>query len=357
MAILLFTIENSQAAPILNNSPYPDIQSLKFNVSDVSKILSALEIQKSSGPDNLPPRLLKTAVHEIAPILTLIFNASMHQGELPLDWKQANIVPIFKKGNRAHATNYRPISLTCICCKIMERLIHSHLFSHLESLNILCEQQHGFRPGRSCESQLITTLNDITKTIDSGFQTDIIFLDLSKAFDKVPHYSLCNKLSYYGIRGKIISWIRNFLTNRHQRVVLDGFTSESHPVNSGVPQGTILAPLLFLCYINDLPSSIQCKIGLYADDTILYSTIHTLSDCITLQKDLDSLTQWATKWKMSFNPDKSEHMKITHKHNPVLFNYTLKNQSIKEVTSAKYLGITITNKLTWSTHINNITNS
>ena len=199
-------------------------------------------------------------------------------------------------------------------------------------------------------------MNDITKTIDSGFQTDIIFLDLSKAFDKVPHYSLCNKLSYYGIRGKILSWIRNFLTNRHQRVVLDGFTSESHPVNSGVPQGTILAPLLFLCYVNDLPSSIQCKIGLYADDTILYSTIHTLSDCITLQKDLDSLTQWATKWKMSFNPDKSEHMKITHKHNPVLFNYTLKNQTIKEVTSAKYLGITITNKLTWSTHINSITN-
>ena len=111
-----------------------------------------------------------------------------------------------------------------------------------------------------------------------------------------------------------------FLINRHQRVVLDGFTSELHPVNFGVPQGTILAPLLFLCHINDLPSSIQSKIGLYADDTILYSTIHSSSDCITLQKDLDSLMQWATKWKMCFNPEKSEHMKITHKHNPILFN-------------------------------------
>ena len=352
----MFTIENDQFAPVLDNSPYPDIQPLKFQVNDVAEILLTLEIQKSPEPDNLPPRLLKSAVHEIAPILTLIFNASFQQGELPFDWKQANIVPIFKKGNRAHATNYRPISLTSICCKIMERIIHSHLFSHLESLNILCEQQHGFRPRRSCESQLITTLNDITKTTDSGLQTDIIFLDLSKAFDKVPHYSLCNKLSYYGIRGKTLSWIRNFLINRHQRVVLDGFTSKSHPVNSGVPQGTILAPLLFLCYINDLPSSIQSKIGLYADDTILYSTIHSSSDCITLQKDLDSLMQWATKWKMCFNPEKSEHMKITHKHNPILFNYTLKNQPIKEVSSSKYLGITITNKLTWSTHINNITN-
>ena len=242
----MFTIENDQFAPVLDNSPYPDIQPLKFQVNDVAEILLTLEIQKSPGPDNLSPRLLKSAVHEIAQILTLIFNASFQQGELPFDWKQANIVPIFKKGNRAHATNYRPISLTSICCKIMERIIHSHLFSHLESLNILCEQQHGFRPRRSCESQLITTL---TKTTDSGLQTDIIFLDLSKAFDKVPHYSLCNKLSYYGIRGKTLSWIRNFLINRHQRVVLDGFTSESHLVNSGVPQGTILAPLLFLCYI------------------------------------------------------------------------------------------------------------
>ena len=124
-------------------------------------------------------------------------------------------------------------------------------------------------------------------------------------------------------------------------MVLDGFTSESHPVNSGVPQGTILAPLLFLCYINDLPSSIQSKIGLYADNTILYSTIHTISDCITLQEDLNSLTQWAIKWNMCSNPEKSKHMKITHKRNPILFNYTLKNQPIKEVTSSKYLGITI----------------
>ena len=165
----MFTIENDQFAPVLDNSPYPNIQPLKFQVNDVAEILSTLEIQKSPGPDNLPPRLLKSAVHEIAPILTLIFNASFQQGELPFDWKQANIVPIFKKGNRAHATNYHPISLTSICCKIMERIIHSHLFSHLESLNILCEQQHGFRPRRSCKSQLITTLNDITKTTDSAW--------------------------------------------------------------------------------------------------------------------------------------------------------------------------------------------
>jgi len=190
-------------------------------------------------------------------VLTLIFNSSLHQGELPLDWKHANIVPIFKKGDKSLVSNYRPISLTSISCKIMECLIHIHLYHHLE--NILCDQQHGFRPRRSCESQLITTINSISKLLDSGLQTDIIFLDLSKAFNKVPHHKLCNKLHYYGIR---LVWIENFLTGRQQQVILDGSYSDLHSVDSGVPQGTILALLLFLCYINDLPSSIKTKIAL-----------------------------------------------------------------------------------------------
>ena len=147
-------------------------------------------------------------------MLTLIFNSSLHQGELPLDWKHANIVPIFKKGDKSIASNYRPILLTSIWCKIMEHLIHTHLYQHLESLDILRDQQHGFRPRRSCESQLITTINNISKLLDSGLQTDIIFLDLSKAFDKVPHHRLCNKLYYYGIRGKLLVWIENFLIGR-----------------------------------------------------------------------------------------------------------------------------------------------
>ena len=126
----------------------------------------------------------------------------------------------------------------------------------------MCDQQHGFRPKRSCESQLITTINDIARALDAGIQTDVILLDLSKAFDKVPHHRLCAKLHNYGIRGTILSWIHDFLTNRYHRVVLDGAFSETHPVISGVPQGTILAPLLFSCYINDLPESITCNVRL-----------------------------------------------------------------------------------------------
>ena len=222
--------------------------------------------------------------------------------------------------------------------------------------HILCDQQHGFRPKRSCESQLITTINDIAKTLDAGFQTDVIFLDLSKAFDKVPRHRLCAKLKHYGIRGSILTWIHDFLSNRHHRVILDGNFSDIHPVISGVPQGTILAPLLFLVYINDLPTytSIKCNVRLYADDVMLYSTIHTLTDCIILQQDLNTLFHWATTWNMSFNPDKCEYMKITLKHNTISYNYTMSNAKSKEVSTAKYLGVTINNHLTWSNHINNI---
>ena len=241
-----------------------------------------------------------------------MFNASVHQGQLPYDWKQANVIPVFKKGSRAQPTNYRPISLTSVVCKILERIIRAYILSHLNHHNILCDQQHGFRHKRSCESQLITTINDIAKTLDTGFQTDVNFLDPSKAFDKVPHCRLCAKLKHYGIRGSILTWMHDFLSNRHHRVVLDGNFSDIHPVISGVPQET---PLLFLIYINDLPTSIKCNVRLYADDAMLYSTIHTLTDCISLQQDfLNTLFHWATTWNMSFNPDKCEYMKITLKH-------------------------------------------
>ena len=350
----VFTDEDVYTVPTLNNNSYPDIQPIIIQVLDVYHHLTSLQSHKAPGPDNIPPMLLKIASSEISLSLTLIFNASIHQGQLPYDRKQANVVPVFKKGSRAQPTNYRPISLTSVICKTLERIIHAHILSHLNYHNILCDQQHGFRPKRSCESQLITTINDIAKTLDAGFQTDVIFLDLSKAFDKVPHHRLCAKLKHYGIRGPILTWIHDFLSNRHHRVILDGNFSDIHPVISGVPQGTILAPLLFLVYINDLPTSIKCNVRLYADDAMLYSTIHTLTDCISLQQDLNTLFHWATTWNMSFNPDKCEYMKITLKHNTISYNYTMSNAKIKEVSTAKYLGVTINNHLTWSNHIDNI---
>ncbi len=167
---------------------------------------------------------------------------------MPEDWRSANITPIFKKGDRTQPSNYRPLSLTSICCNVMERIIHSNVMDHLDEHDILCDHQHGFRQNRSCESQLILTTTDFAKSLNKGQQTDAIIMDFSKAFDVVAHRRLLLKLSHYGISGPTLTWIDNFLTRRKQRLVIRGDASDWVRVQSGVPQGTVLGPLLFLLY-------------------------------------------------------------------------------------------------------------
>ena len=199
---LVFTCEDLSNIPTPIVSPFPDIPSVDILVDDIITHLSQLQPHKASGPDGIPSFLLKMAATEIAPCLALIFQASICQKQIPVDWKHAHITPIFKKGCKSDPTNYRPISLTCTCCKILEKVIHSHITAHLSTHNILCDQQHGFRKHRSCESQLIQTVNDFSKALDKGKQIDAITLDFSKAFDKVPHHRLLQKLhhDHYGIR-------------------------------------------------------------------------------------------------------------------------------------------------------------
>ena len=220
---------------------------------------------------------------------------SLDNGSLPEDWRNANISPIFKKGDRHTAANYRPVSLTCVCCKMLEHIICRHIMNHLEHYKILTNLQHGFRSGHSCESQLIITLDDIMKQFDSKKQTDLAILDFSKAFDTVPHKKLLHKLKHYGIDGKINKWIRSFLTQRKQQVVIEGESSDSCSVDSGVPQGTVLGPLLFLCHIIDLPNCVKSKVRLFADDCLLYTSVKTIQDQIQLQEDLKALEFWANK--------------------------------------------------------------
>ena len=209
---------------------------------------------------------------------------------------------------------------------------------------------------RSCETQLIATVNDIAENLDTGKQTDVILLDFSKAFDKVAHMRLCYKLRHLGINGSLLEWIKCFLTDRTQRVIVNGERSSLSEVSSGVPQGSVLGPLLFLCYINDITSGVSSSIKLYADDVLIYRIINTEDDCEILQRDLDSLQSWAYKWNMSFNPVKCELIKITNRQSRIFFPYTIQNTLIREVTQAKYLGVTFNSKLTWSDHIFNITN-
>ena len=252
---------------------------------------------------------------EIAPSLTLIYQASLEQSVLPQDWKNALVVPIYKKGSRVHPSNYRLISLTCIVCKILEHIISTSIYQHLQENHIICRQQHGFCKWCSCETQLISTVHDFATTLNNGGEVHAILLDLSKAFDTVPQNKLSHKLSSYGICGQLLNWINAFLSDRKQQVVLNGETSQPQSVISGVPQGSALGPLLFLCYINDIPTVVKSNIKLYADDALLYRNINSEEDITILQQDLNSLSQWAKKWQMNFNPCKCECLRISNKSN------------------------------------------
>ncbi|MCG7868954.1 MAG: reverse transcriptase family protein, partial [Candidatus Thiodiazotropha taylori] len=341
--------------PSMGNSLPTEAPSMKIHTNGVQKLLEGLNPHKASGPDEISARFLKEMAPSIAPALTLIFQASYDQGTVPLDWKGAFVTPLYKKGDKSKAANYRPVSLTSICSKTMEHIIHSHLMKYLDSHHILCDQQHGFRKRRSCETQLITTVHDLASGLDKRKQIDAILLDFSKAFDKVAHQRLAIKLHHYGVRNKTLAWIKSFLADRYQRVVLDGKTSSSSPVTSGVPQGTVLGPLLFLIYINDLPSRVSSTARLFADDCLLYREISSQEDAASLQEDLDHLQEWERDWQMLFNPDKCEHIRITNKRKIVQTSYNIHGHVLKETTKAKYLGVTIDSKLTWNSHVDVVT--
>jgi ribonuclease P/MRP protein subunit RPP40 len=226
--------------------------------------------------------------------------------------------------------------------------------NHLENNNLLSSVQHGFRRERSCETQLTTVVQDIASTVGKSRQVDAAILDFSKAFDTVPHQRLLYKLDCYGIRGETLRWISNFLTNRSQSVILDGTTSNKVMVTSGVPQGTVLGPLLFLVYINDLPHNMSSSVRLFADDCILYRPISNTGDCLKLQHDLQSLVQWEKDWQMCFNVKKCFVMTISHKKTNTGFNYSMGQQVLERVSDYPYLGVTISDDLSWSKHINNV---
>ena len=225
-----------------SNNSLPGMPEITFSATGIQHQLSILDTNKASGPDNISPFILKHRSNEISPILQVIFMQSLDTGVLPSDWLKANVCPVFKKGNQTHASNYRPISLTSICCKTMEHIIYHSIIQHLNSFNVLMiiENQHGFRSQHSCVTQLISLLDNLSYSMDHHQQTDVILLDFANAFDSVPYQRLLVKLRYYGITNNICHWISTWLTQRSQQVVLDGASSESVSIQSGVPQGTVL---------------------------------------------------------------------------------------------------------------------
>ena len=271
------------------------------------------------------------------------------------EWSLANIYPLFKKSDRSLACNYHPVSLTCVPCKLLEHIVCSNIMAHLDEYKLLSDRQHAFRKGHSCETQLTKVINDWTKILDNRGKVDTFILDFEKAFDTPPHELLKSKLFSYGIGGKTLKWIDSFLCFRQQRVVVNGVKSDWAPVLSGVPQGTVLGPLLFSLYINDISSDIESEIGLFADDWVCYREIKDEKNTMKLQRDIDRLGSWARKWGMRFQPVKCNMMQLTRKRiKKIHASYTLEGTNLENVESIKYLGVTITSDLRWNTHVSNV---
>ena len=241
----------------------------------------------------------------------------------------AHISPVFKKGDKHLISNYRPISLTSIVSKVLERLIHHKLYSFLEQHGVISHTQFGFRKGHSTVHLLLSAVDDWARTLNHRNSTHCMFLDFSKAFDTVPHQRLLLKLQHYGIKDCLLKWFNAFLTQRRQRVVINGCASHWSSVLSGVPQGSILGPLLFVLYMNDLPCSLNSCVKMFADDVALYHSVQQEDDCLTLQHDLDTIASWCISWQMKLNPSKCEALCISNKRSPPLFHYTYGDHVIK----------------------------
>lgn len=302
----------------------------------LAKLLN-LKQTSSPGPDNIHPRVLREVANEICHPLSILFRKSIDVGVLPQEWKLGSVVPIFKKGDRHRPENYRPVSLTAIPCKVLESLIKDKLMEHLLSHDLLSKDQHGFRPKRSCDTQMLEVIEDWSRVLEEKSPLDAVYLDYRKAFDSVPHERLLHKLWCYGVRGKLLKWIRAFLTFRKQQVIVGSSASNWAAVTSGVPQGSVLGPLLFVIFINDLPDHIRSSVKIFADDTKLYYPASTPDYTQILQRDIHAVVEWSSQWQLPFNTSKCSVLHVGHS-NPG-FTYTMAGSIISESDAEKDLGV------------------
>uniref|UniRef100_A0A8C3FHN3 Reverse transcriptase domain-containing protein n=1 Tax=Chrysemys picta bellii TaxID=8478 RepID=A0A8C3FHN3_CHRPI len=289
-----------------------ELSRIEVSLQEVLELIDKLHSNTSPGPDGIDPRVLKELQCEIAALLPTVSNLSFKSASVPNDWKRANVTPIFEKGSRGDPGNYRPVSLTSVPGKLVQTIVKNKIVRHTEEHNLLGKSQHGFCKGKLC---LLEFCEGVNKHVDKGDPVDVVYLDFQKAFDKVPHQRLLRKLNSHGRRGKTLSWIENWLKDREQRVGINGKFSEWRGVTSGVPRGSVLGPILFNLFINDLEKGVNSEVANFADDTKLLKIVKTKADCEELQKDLTKLSDWATKWPMKFNVDKCKVMHLG-KNNP-----------------------------------------
>ena len=308
---------------------------------------------------------MKELSAELAEPFRIIFETSLRNGKVPDTWKQANVSAIFKKGDKKQPSNYRPVSLTSIPCKVMEKIVRQWILDHMHRNNFLSQQQYGFLSGRSTTLQLLHVLDKWTASLDQGKALDVVYIDFMKAFDSVPHQRLLAKLENYGITGPVLQWIKSFLLGRTQRVGVNGTYSTQSPVTSGIPQGSVLGPPLFVIYINDLPPEVlRALLYLFADDVKMFRVITSRLDVLALQAGLRNMEEWAIRWLMWIHPDKCGFLRVRGARQveaeALDRDYTIKagkrpeSVPVKEVQQEKDLGVTFDSALSFDTHINNI---
>ena len=325
-----------------------------FDVNQVALLLRNINPNKAQGPDGIHGRILKKCAATLAYPLSKLFKLSYFSGAIPDDWKLANVVPIHKKGSKNNIENYRPISLTSIVMKQFEKIVRQKLMEKCESL--INPNQHGFLPKKSCTTQLVTFTDSLALSLNSNYRVDTIYFDFMKAFDSVNHDLLLQKLKQsFKVDGILLRFIVNYLKGRKQSVVISDATSNSIDVNSGVPQGSIVGPLLFVLFINDIDVGLSddTNITLYADDTKIWRIIKTYDDHVKLQQDINLLQDWATRNKMKFHPDKCHVLPVSRSKFPLpeqRFTYTLNGETLLYYESEKDLGVMVNCKLNWTEH-------
>ena len=350
----------------LSNAKLPDnsitdsdlfLETIEVTESEILELLNNINPNKASGPDGISPRILKEAGPAIVPSLTKLIKMSLQQCKVPKLWKKANVIPIHKKESKEELNNYRPISLLPVASKILEKVIFKNVYNYLHENELLSKHQSGFRPKDSTVNQLSFMYHEFCKALDMKKDVRLVFCDVSKAFDKVWYQGLLYKLRKNGIKGNLLHWFQDYLTDRKQRVIIRGESSSWGSIMAGVPQGSVLGPLLFLIYINDIVDVVNCNLKLYADDTCLYvTTDDPVSSATCLNNNLDNVLSWSRQWLVNFNPNKTKSMIISNKksnHPPLYFD----GQPIEEVDNHKHLGIILNNKLNWKDHVSNIVKS
>ena len=358
----VFTKEDMSSLPTPSLKTIESELDVTITTERVHSKLKALKVDKSPGPDELHPRVLQELADQLAVPIALLFSSSITTGEVPRQWKIATVTPIYKKGDKTDPANYRPVSLTSVLCKLLERILGEDIISHLKENSLLCDQQHGFASGKSTVTNLLEALDIWTEALSHNLPVDIVFLDYAKAFDTVPHQRLLAQIRSFGIKNNILQRIRSFLTGRRQRVKVNGVLSDWIDVTSGVPQGSVLGPLLFSIFVCDVPKLLRGFISMFADDTKVYDIIHEMNGTnghIDLQVDIDALQEWAKTMQMLFHPLKCKVMHLGLK-NPGR-EYTMKTtdgaeHTLEEVSEEKDLGVIIDDKLTFSKHVTNQVN-